>query len=130
MSGRAHEQRERLAAIKAGNYFDARCGNCTCDASPQMLEACAEQMLALAAGVARPTLPLEQSMPPGTQFVYLGRPCMVLRHADSAESTFGDRGWFGLVLEYVDEHGVIRQHYIAPRDHEGFAQAIRLAPAS
>lgn len=41
------EQRARLAGIEAGDYFDARCSSCYCDASPAMLRKCASDRVAM-----------------------------------------------------------------------------------
>lgn len=66
----------------------------------------------------------EKRMPPGTRFVYLGRPCVVVRYAGEAEATYSDAGYFGLVYEYADEGGGIHRSCVAPRDLPGFLVAI------
>lgn len=66
----------------------------------------------------------QQKMPPGTQFTYLGRPCVVMRYADEAEARYSDTGFFGMVYEYADAHGVIHRNCVTPRDLLAFMAAV------
>lgn len=72
----------------------------------------------------------EKRMPPGTQFAYLGRLCVVVRYAGEAEANYSDSGYFGLVYEYADDRGVIHKACVAPRDLAGFVAAIEMRAAS
>jgi alkylhydroperoxidase family enzyme len=38
------DARARLALVESGDYFNARCFGCSCDASPESLLACARRM--------------------------------------------------------------------------------------
>ena len=69
-------------------------------------------------------MPIEDQMPPGTTFTYLGRPCVVLRYADEAEAKYSESGYYGLVYEYVDTVGRIYKNCVAPRDIPAFMAAV------
>lgn len=66
----------------------------------------------------------QETMPPGTKFTYLGRPCVVLRYADEAEALHGETGYFGMVYEYADANGQIHRNCVAPRDLPAFMAAV------
>lgn len=67
---------------------------------------------------------LDSEMPPGTPFVYLGRPCVVKRYADIGEAQNSEHGYFGIVYDYADERGKIHTRCIAPRDIDGFRKVV------
>lgn len=67
---------------------------------------------------------IEDEMPPGTQFTYLGRPCVVLRYVDEAEANYSETGYYGMVYEYVDANGIIHRNCVAPRDLPAFRAAV------
>lgn len=68
---------------------------------------------------------LDVEMPPGAKFVYLGRPCVVIRYAGRAEAFH--TSYYGMVYEYADERGQIHCRCVSPRDLIGFRTAIELA---
>ncbi len=69
---------------------------------------------------------IEQQLPPGTCFVYLGRPCVVMHYAGRSEQEHTGR--YGLVFEYADAYGVIRKDCITPIDQPAFLKAIQVRP--
>lgn len=67
---------------------------------------------------------LEGAPAQGTAFTYLGRPCVVMRYADAAEAIYGETGYYGMVYEYADAHGVIRRNCVSPRDLQAFLKVV------
>lgn len=67
-------------------------------------------------------------MPPGTQFIYLGRDCVVLRYCSPAEANH--TGNFGMQYQYTDRNGIIRSGEVVPRDFAAFRKAVSLPSAN